>query len=62
MNNLEIKNSKQFVILLVEDNLNDIQLTKKALNESKFLHKLYVTKDGEETMAFLRKKGKFIKL
>ena len=53
------ENAKPFIILLVEDNSDDVLLTQKALNESKFYHKLYVVKDGEETMAFLNKEGKF---
>ena len=52
-------NTRPFIILLVEDNPDDIQLTKKALNENKSIHKLYVTKDGVETMAFLNRVGKF---
>ena len=43
----------------MEDNPDDILLTRKALNESKFYHKLYLTKDGEETMAFLNREGEF---
>ena len=46
-------------ILLVEDNAGDITLTKEALLESKIKNTLYVTRDGEEAMDFLYKKGEF---
>ena len=47
------ENNRPFIILLVEDNPDDILLTQKAFHDSKFLHELYVTKDGEETLKFL---------
>ncbi len=53
--------SLEFVeILLVEDNIGDIELTKEALLESKIRNTLSVVVDGEEAMDFLLKKGKYV--
>lgn len=46
-------------ILLVEDNPGDVLLTQEALRESKVANHLYVVRDGEEAMAFLRRQGLF---
>ncbi|TET27061.1 MAG: response regulator [Candidatus Bathyarchaeum sp.] len=46
-------------ILLVEDNPDDIMLTKRAFTKCQIQNKLYVTHDGEEAIQFLRKKGKY---
>jgi len=54
MNNL-------FVILLVEDNLADVRLTREALTNGKVKHELHVARDGVEAMAFLRNQGAFQK-
>lgn len=40
-------------ILLVEDNLNDAELTIRALKEKKLTNKLVHVKDGEEALDFL---------
>ena len=50
---LNNENNRPFIILLVEDNPGDVRLTQEAFKESKFLHELYVVKDGEEAMEFL---------
>jgi chemotaxis family two-component system response regulator Rcp1 len=49
-------------ILLAEDNPGDVRLTQEAFKDAKFLNNLYVTSDGLETMAFLRKQGKYEKM
>jgi two-component system, chemotaxis family, response regulator Rcp1 len=46
-------------ILLVEDSLADIELTKLGLREGKICNNLSVVRDGEEAMQFLRREGKF---
>jgi len=61
MENMKNKINKPFGILLVEDNPGDIRLTQEAFKESKFLHDLFVAKDGEEALDFLYQKGKFEK-
>jgi len=46
-------------ILLVEDNPDDVLLTKEVLREGKVKNKLYVAEDGDEAMQFLLNQGKF---
>jgi CheY-like chemotaxis protein len=46
-------------ILLVEDNEDDVMLTRMAFKRAKLLVNLHHTKDGEEGMAFLRKQGAY---
>ncbi len=46
-------------ILLVEDNLGDIHLTRAALKDSKILNHLNVVQDGESALAFLRREGDY---
>ncbi len=46
-------------ILLVEDSPDDIDLTIEALEEGKLKNNLNVVMDGEEALAYLKKKGKF---
>ena len=47
-------------VLLVEDNDNDVELTRMAFESSRLLVHLHHVKDGEECMDFLRKQGKFV--
>src|SRR5262245_13128614 len=47
------------VILLVEDNLGDVELTREALEDAKVLNTLHVVLDGMEAMAFLRRQGPY---
>lgn len=42
-------------LLLVEDNPADVRLTKEAFSNATMDHRLHVTKDGIEAMAFLRR-------
>ena len=44
-------------ILLVEDSLSDIELTKFGLRAGKIANNLSVVRDGEEAMRFLRREG-----
>jgi len=46
-------------ILLVEDNEDDITITKRAIQKGQIKNKLCVTRDGEEAMDFLRRRGRF---
>lgn len=46
-------------ILLVDDNNDDVELTRMAFKKSRLLINMHRAKDGEECMAFLRKEGKF---
>jgi chemotaxis family two-component system response regulator Rcp1 len=47
-------------ILLVEDNLGDVRLTREALKEGKILNDLSVVGDGVEALAFLRREGGYV--
>jgi CheY-like chemotaxis protein len=46
-------------ILLVEDNEDDILLEQEAIVEAKLVNLMYVVRDGEEAMAYLRREGKY---
>jgi CheY-like chemotaxis protein len=46
-------------VLMVEDNPGDVRLTREAFKDEKLLVNLHVVEDGEEAIAFLRKKGKY---
>lgn len=46
-------------ILLVDDNLGDVVLTKHAFADAKIKNSISVAKDGEEAMEFLYKRGAF---
>jgi len=48
--------NKDNYILLIEDNDDDIELTKLAFNENKFANDIKVIKDGEEALNFLLRK------
>ncbi len=46
-------------ILLVEDNLGDVRLTKETLKESKLLNRMSVVTDGVEALSFLHREGPY---
>lgn len=50
---------KPVEILLVEDNVGDIRLTREALKDSKIVVNLSVASDGVEAMDFLKREGKY---
>ena len=51
--------SKLVEILLVEDNSADVRLVQEVMSEAKVRHRLHLVRDGEETMDFLRREGKY---
>src|SRR5882672_3653494 len=51
--------SIQFTVLLVEDDLNDIFLVKRAFKLSEVKNPLQVVTDGEEAMLYLKGEGKY---
>ena len=57
MNLLEA--SRPIEVLLVEDDLGDVELTKEAIEATRLAVKLSVVRDGEEAMAYLRKEGSY---
>lgn len=46
-------------ILLIEDNIGDITLTKKTLSRSKIMNNLIVIQDGDEAVQYLKKQGQY---
>jgi CheY-like chemotaxis protein len=50
---------KPVEILLIEDNLGDIDLTREALKNGKLCNNLHVVRDGEAAMDFLRRRGEY---
>ncbi len=57
--NHPIARSRPAEILLVEDNDDDMVLTREGFAQSKLRVNLHHARDGEECMAFIRKEGKF---
>jgi len=51
--------SSQVEILLVEDNIDDAEMTIHALRKSNLANKLFHATDGEEALDFLFGKGKY---
>lgn len=51
--------SRSAEILLVEDNENDVELTRLGFKRTKLEANLHHAKDGVECMAFLRKEGQY---
>ena len=49
-------NMLEFPILLVEDNPDDVLITRRAFNKGKIRNKLYVVSNGIEAINFLRHK------
>ena len=50
---------REVEILLVDDNVGDVLLTKEALKGVKFHNTVSVARDGVEAMEFLHRKGQF---
>jgi CheY-like chemotaxis protein len=50
---------RELEILLVDDNVGDVLLTKEALKGVKFHNSVSVARDGVEAMEFLRRQGRF---
>jgi two-component system, chemotaxis family, response regulator Rcp1 len=57
--NTTLAHTRPAEILLVEDNENDVILTRLAFQRAKLAVQLRHVKDGEDCMAFLRKQGQY---
>lgn len=55
----EMNHYKTIEILLVEDNPNDIELTRRALGKHNLLSKVHVVKDGEEALDYIHCRNKY---
>lgn len=53
------KNAKQVPVLLIEDDEDDICLVERAFKKGRILNKLYVVRDGDEALEFLRHTGRY---
>ena len=51
--------NQQFTVLLVEDDLNDIFLVKRAFRTARIPNPLQVVTDGEEAISYLSGEGKY---
>lgn len=54
-----VNSFKQVEILLVEDNINDAELTIRALRKHNLANDLFHVKDGEEALEFIFAKGRY---
>jgi two-component system, chemotaxis family, response regulator Rcp1 len=51
--------AKPLEVLLVEDDEDDVRLTREALRDSKVIVNMTVAPDGEDALERLRRKGKY---
>ena len=54
-----MKTIKPAQVLLVEDNPDDVLITRRALERSRVANELHVVRDGQEAMDFIFRKGAF---
>jgi CheY-like chemotaxis protein len=54
--------SRPVEVLLVEDNDNDVELTRQGFKRTKLLLNLHHVRNGEECMAFLRKQDEYARV
>jgi len=54
---LIINGGKPIEILLVEDSIDEAELTMETLREGRLRNRLHWVEDGEQAMAFLRREG-----
>ena len=55
---LTVPGVRQIEILLVEDSIDEAELTIQALSEGRVRNRVHWVEDGEEAMAFLRRQGR----
>jgi CheY-like chemotaxis protein len=52
-------NTQPMEILLVEDNEDDILLEQEAIADAKLVNLMYVVRDGDEALTYLRRQGQY---
>ena len=52
-------NGRPAIILLVEDDPGDQELTRRALERGKLRNDLYIADDGEQALDYLLRRGKY---
>jgi CheY-like chemotaxis protein len=52
-------NDKPIVILLADDDVDDREMTRRALKKNQLANDLYTVADGEELLDYLRHRGRF---
>ncbi len=52
-------NDTQFTVLLVEDDLNDVFLVKRAFKKARIQNPLQIVTDGEQAISYLRGEDKY---
>ena len=57
--NASVAGGRPIVVLMVEDKIDDVDLTIEAFKEGKLRCNLCVVEDGIKALAFLHKKGKY---
>ncbi len=58
-NRIEKGNGRPINILLAEDNEADVKITLRAFEEASIKNLLYVVRDGQECLDFVRHEGKY---
>ncbi len=56
---MPVSAARSIEILLVDDNPGDIELARVALRDAKMMNEVHVARDGEEALAFLRRRRRF---
>jgi two-component system response regulator len=56
---MEVRIEHIIKILLAEDNPDDVIIAQRALGTAGVVNQLYIVKDGQEALDFLRKEGKY---
>ncbi len=54
-----MENNIEFTVLLVEDDLNDVFIVKRAFKKAQLQNPLQVVTDGQEAILYLRGEGKY---
>ncbi len=54
-----MENNREFTVLLVEDDLNDVFIVKRAFKKAQLQNPLQVVTDGQEAILYLRGEGKY---